>query len=110
MAEMVTKITLSTGKVVQLREMKIKYQNLASKAVGTMAGDNNMLLASMMQQELLKILLVDINGQRPDPKSLEDLDGLFTFAEYSQIGKVVNQLMGGDMGECQTEIASIGKP
>ncbi len=109
-AQMVHKVTLSSGKIVLLREMKIKHQNLASKAVGAKAADNNMLLASLMSQELLKILIVEINGKQPTTSEIEDLDGLFTYGEYSQLQKVVGQLMGGDEGECLTEIASIGKP
>ena len=56
MAEMVHKVVLSTKKEVLLREMKIKFQNLALKAVGNRGGENNMLTASLMQQELLKII------------------------------------------------------
>ena len=106
----VYKITLSSGRIVHLREMKIKFQNLASQAIGSKAGDNSLLMATLMQQELLKVLLIDIDGSPVKPIALENLDDLFTYSEYSQLSKVVGKLMGGDEGECQTEIASIGKP
>ena len=107
--QFVHKVTLSSGKTVLLREMKIKHQNLAAKACGQKAGDNQLLLATLMQQELIKILLVSVNEEKVDPKQLESLDEMFTYTEFMQLGKVVGKLMGGDeLGESVTEIVSIG--
>lgn len=109
MKESVHKVVLSSGKEVLMRDMKIKYQNLALKAVGSKAGDNNSLLGSMMQQELVKILIVQVDGQAVDPKAMEDLDSLFSYQEYLQIVSFVGQLMGGNsLGEFKNEIVNIG--
>lgn len=109
MAEMVHKVVLSSGKEVLLREMKIRYQNLAIKAVGSKAGDNQAMMGSLMQQELLKQLIVQINGKPITAKELENLDEAFSYIEFVQLLQVVQKLMGGDsMGEFQTEIVSIG--
>lgn len=98
------KVTLSSKKVVLIRELKIKHQTLASKAVGNRAGDNSLLMGTLMSQELLKILLISIDNVPVEPAQLEDLDGMFTFVEYQQVTKFIGRLMGGDEGEFQTEI------
>lgn len=107
---LVHKVTLSSGKTVHLREMKIKYQNLALQACGAKAKDNQALLGSLMQEELLKLLLVDIDGKKLTPIELEKLDDVFSYQEYLQLGQVMGQLLGGSAsaGEFQIEIASIG--
>jgi hypothetical protein len=104
----VHKVVLSSGKEVLFKPMKIKYQNLALRAVGNKADGNSALLGSMMQEELLKILLVQIDGKSVDKKLVEDLDGLFAYEEYLQVCSVIAQLMGGQsLGELKTEIVTI---
>jgi hypothetical protein len=107
---MVSKVTLSTGKVVLLREMKIKHQELAAMAAAPKAQDNNVILALHMQKELLKILIVQINGQDVKPSQLENLDDVFSMNEYGQLLRVVAQLRGdeADMGKFQVETVSSG--
>jgi hypothetical protein len=106
----VYKVTLGTGREVILREMKIKHQELAAKAVGSKAGDNQMLFVTMMQKELLKILLVEVDGKAVTGIQLEDLDSLFTYQEYGQLSRVMGKIMGdeSDMGKFQIELASSG--
>lgn len=109
--EFVHKVTLSTGKVVLLKPMKIKYQNLAIQAVGKKAGDNQNLAGALIQTELLKILISQVDGKALDPKQMEDLDAIFEYAEYQQLLKVLNKLAGGEQeGESMTETVSIGSP
>lgn len=105
----VYKATLSTGKEIILKEMTIKAQNLAVKSIGNKADENKILAGSLIQQELLKILLVSINGKKPDPKELEKLDQLFTYREYIQVMKVIDKIAGGDdLGEYQMETVITG--
>ncbi len=107
--ESVHKVVLSTGKEVMLKEMKIKYQNLAVKAIGNKAGDNQLYMGSLMQEELLKMLVVEINGKKPEPKIMENLDEVFSFQEYRQLLSVVGKIMGGnEPGEAQIEIVPGG--
>lgn len=104
------KATLSGGKVVLLREMKIKYQNLALQAVGSKGKDNQLLAGSLMIQELIKILIIEVDGKKPSSSDLENLDKMFSYKQISQLQIVVGKLMGGDedMGELTTEFVNTG--
>lgn len=104
------KVVLSGGKEVLLREMKMKYQNLALQAVGSRGKDNQLLVGSLMIQELIKILIIQIDGKEVKSVQLEDLDGLFSYKQIQQLQTVVGKLMGGeeDLGELTTEFVSIG--
>lgn len=93
-AEQVTKVTLSSGKVVLLRDFKIRHQELAAKAVGPRGSENQSYQNILMQNELIKILTVRVDAA--DVKPTDSLDDLFTMAEYQQICKVVMKLSGGD--------------
>lgn len=109
-AENVFKVTLSSKKVVLMRELKIKHQELAAMAASPKADGNNSLFVMLMQKELLKQLIVQIDGKPVKPISLENLDDLFTFSEYSQLSQVLNKLAGGDegVGKFQIEVVTSG--
>lgn len=104
------KVVLSGGKEVLLKEMKLKYQNLALQAVGNKGKDNQLLAGSLMLQELMKILIVKIDDKEIKPSQLEALDEIFTFKQIQQLQSVIGKLLGGDdnEGELQTEFVSIG--
>lgn len=108
----VVKVTLGTGKVVLLRQVLIKHQDLAAQAAAQKMGSNNneLALGVCMQKELLKLLIVQMNGQDIKPVQLEDLDSLFTFSEYIQLTKVLDKLLGDQntLGNFQVEFASYG--
>lgn len=108
--EMVHKVTLSSGKVVLVRDPKIKHQTLAAKAAAPKAGDNNTLLAMYIQQELVKILVAEIDGKAPSLQAMEDLDSIFSVKEYAEMGQVLGKLAGVDdqMGKFQIETATSG--
>lgn len=97
------KVTLSTGKVVFLREMLISHQNLAIKAVGQKAGENQALLGMMMNQELLKLLIHSVDGKDLGHKDLEKLDDVLKVSEYTQLLKVIEQIVGGNGQEAQID-------
>lgn len=109
----VHKVTLGTGKVALLKEAQLKHQELAIRAVGNRAGDNQYLFGSLLQKELLKILLVQIDGKDLTPSELEKLDDLLTLPEYLQLVQVVSKLMGGaggeELGEAKIEFVASGK-
>jgi hypothetical protein len=106
----VYKIVLSTGKEVLLRELQIGHQELAMRNAAQRAGDNPMLLMAMTQKEMIKILLVQVNGKPVGAKEAEDLDGLFSFPEYLQVQQVVGKLQGADEKiQPKIEFASIGE-
>jgi hypothetical protein len=110
MAEvMVHKVVLSSGKEVLLRDMKIKDQELAAQAAGQRAGENQMAMAMGMQQELIKLLLVQVDGKDIPAPERENLDSLFSYQEYQQVSQVLSKLMGTeDVGKFQMELVPSG--
>lgn len=105
----VTKVTLGSGKVVFLRELKIRHTKLAAQAAGKKAGENKALLAMEMQEELLRQLVVEVDGARVHQSQLISLDDLFSVAEYSQLLKVISTMSGDDLGEPQISMSNTGE-
>lgn len=106
----VHKVTLSTGKIVHLKDPKIRHQELAMKAIGDKAGSNQAYMGILIQKELVKILLYQVDGKKPSGIELENLDELFSLKEYSQLNSAVSQLIGtgGEEGELQIESEFVG--
>lgn len=95
MEQFVTKVTLSTKKVVLLREPKISDQDFAAQAASrTVKGDNVVGLSFALQKELLKQLIVKIDDKQPRPSELESLDTWFNIREYAELQHVVNKMTG----------------
>jgi len=107
----VHKVTLSTGKIVLVRDPEIRDQEMAGRvAASTVKGDSPFLMALGMQKEMLKMLVVQINGKAPTVVELENLDGLFSYAEYQQMIKVVGKVAGleDDLGNFKIELQKHG--
>lgn len=104
------KVTLSSGKEVYLREPKIKHTELAAQAAGPKAGSNNHLMVMLMQKELLKQLIVQVDGKLLKPLELEDLDSILTAKEYGQLLHMMERLTGDqvELGKCQIEVVTSG--
>ena len=110
-AQMVHKVTLSSDKVVLLREMKIKDQRMAARAAGATSGDNINVMGVGMAEEILKLLIVQINDAAPPKAQLEDLDSLFSYKEYQELQVVLAKIMGMEDGEKtdpKMEVVSFG--
>jgi hypothetical protein len=108
---LVHKITLSTDKVVLMREMKIRDQDLAAKAASSRVGDDSKVaIALAMQKELLKLLIVQIGDKKIRPIEMEDLDALFSYQEFRQLTQVLDKVTGGatDMGNAKIEFVNSG--
>lgn len=108
----VVKVTLSTKKVVILREMRIADTELAAEMVATRAGSNATLLQILMQKELLKMLLLQIDDKKPSEQEKENLDNLLKVGEYQQLMQVVSKVAGLDEAgkfQPQLELSSIGE-
>ena len=106
------KVTLpSTGKVVILREYKIKHRELAIRAVGNRSGDNQFLFGELIQKEMAKILIETIDAKKLSANELEDMDSLFNPVEFSELGKAIGQVMGGNAlsGEPVIEFVASGE-
>jgi hypothetical protein len=104
--ETVHKITLSSGKVVLMRDMKIKHQELAAKAVGSRHSDAPLAQGMAVQNEILRMLLVKVDGK--DFLSHETLDDHLTMGEYNQCLKAMQQISGGNVSDPQIEVSSSG--
>lgn len=105
----VHKITLSSGKVVLLKEFKMKHQELALKAAGNRAGGNANLHNFYVSQELVKILLAQVDGKTLTPAQAEDLDEVFSLAEFSQVQKAIQKLSGMDEGDADPKYEMIAQ-
>ena len=107
----VHKVTLSGGKVVYLRDMRIEDQELAAVSAGNRAPDGNQIaMAVVMQKELLKVLLVQINEKKLSAVEKEDLNSLFSYTDYRELMSVVNKIAGTDdpVGKLQIEHVASG--
>lgn len=106
----VVKVTLSSKKVVLLRELKIKHTEFAAQEVSARANGDANVLGILMQKAILKQLIVQIDGKSVSPSDLEDLDNVLTMGEYSQLLSVVRKLMGDDAAgkEPTIEVVSSG--
>lgn len=98
------KATLSTGKVVLLRELKISHSEKAAMMVADKAGENSKVMQILMQKELIKMVLFKVNDKELSLAEKDDFDNLFTIQEYSQIAQVVGKMNGGDDGSKEAKI------
>ena len=107
--QIVSKVTLSTGKVVLLREMKISDTEIAAQAVASRSNGDQNLLQILMQKELVKNLIVAVDDKKLSGSEKEDMDSLFSIAEYGQLMSVIKKITGDDMGkEPRLEVVSSG--
>ncbi len=93
------KATLSSGKIVLLRTLKIVHFELAVKAVGGRGKGNATLQQVLTNKELMKLLLHSVDGKVLGPTDAEDLDALFTIAEYQQVQHVIGEMAGAINGD-----------
>lgn len=113
--QMIHKVTLSSNKVVLLKEMKLEYEEMASQVASGKSGDNVNMMAYYMQTELLKLLIAGYSKTKegePKPISateMEDINSLFSYQDISQLRRVVQKLLGEDLAkEPEIEIISSG--
>lgn len=104
------KVTLGTGKVVILREPTINDQETAMALSAPRAKDSPMLLVSFAQKEMLKLMILEVDGKTPSKVELEQLSKMFTLLEFNQLQQYMGKMVAGDsaMGECQSELVAFG--
>ena len=103
---MVHKVTLTGGKVVLIRDMQVRDEEIAAQAVQQRAGDNMGTLAIMMQNEIVKNLIMTINDKPVSAIDRESLDKLLSYAEFSQLRKFVGKMMGAGSEDPKSEFVS----
>lgn len=110
----VHKVSLKSGKVVMLRDPLISDMEHATSIAGKGNFDNQALLGTKIQKEMLKLLITSIgkeeNGQfvgsKPSIQDIQQLDKIFSLKEYNQLCSVVRKLCQEDAeGNESTEIA-----
>lgn len=92
----VFKVVLKSGKEVLLREPSINDGEMAAQLAAPRAGDNPFLLQMFAQKELLKLLLVSVDGKKITAKDAEGINEMFNPGEYGTLLKVLNKVGGGD--------------
>lgn len=104
------KFTLPSKKTIVLREPKIADTRTATAVAGPKAKDNQALLGVLMQEELVKALIVKVNDKELSALEKESLDSLFTVKEYSSVLQCVGMISGDDeeSGKPQMEIVTGG--
>jgi len=91
---MQAKCTLSTNRVVILREFELRHQRAAVEVAGARANNNQALLGMLIQDEILKQLVVSIDGEKVSRPKLETIDRIFSAVEYRELMKVIEQMVG----------------
>jgi hypothetical protein len=104
----VHKVTLSSKKVIYLREPKIADTETAATVAGKGNSDNQALVGVKLQKEMLKLLLVQVGEQKLSLTDKEQLDKWLTVSEYGQAIKVMNQLVGSEGNEPVIEFVTFG--
>jgi len=94
MSDMFHKVTLDSGKVVFLRPLQVRHYKLAAEAGAHKAEGNQTVAAMYIQDELLKLLLVQIDDKKLDPIQKEKFEDLFEPPEYRQVNMVIEEMVG----------------
>ncbi len=106
---MVSKVTLTSKKVVLVREPTVEDIELSTQVAGSQAKDNDAYLGMLLQKEMLKKLVVQIDEKVLTNSDKEQISKFFTLAEYGQISNFISTLMGTqDQGNFQSELVSFG--
>ena len=85
---------LEGGKTVKLRTMQIRDWDQAAKCASRDSSGDQFVFGIRLQQELMKILLVEVDGKSLTMMQKESLDSLFTVNEYLALQDEVQALMG----------------
>jgi len=97
MEQALYKFTLSSKKVIYLREPKMSDNEGAIKVAGMKADEKNLaLLGLLTQKEMFKKLLIQIDSKKLSMNEKEDLNSLFSYKEWSQCLQALTQVTGVD--------------
>jgi tRNA threonylcarbamoyladenosine modification (KEOPS) complex Cgi121 subunit len=106
---LVHKVTLSTGKVVLLREIELKDEEIAAKNIGKKAGDSEIAAGLMMATEMLKLIIVKVDDKVLSATDRLSFNGILTYPEIVQARRVVQKLMGEMGAEPTVELEISGQ-
>lgn len=101
-------ITLESDKKVVFREAKIKDETTATQLAASKAeGTNALQIGPHLIIEMVKILLVSINGKKLSQKEKESLDDLFTHKEWQQVKSFITEMMGAEIKAPKLEMIKL---
>lgn len=94
MSSMVNKVTLSTGRVVILKELEMRDDENATLLAAKKAGDSPLAFSIFMLTELTKILVLEIDGKKLTAQDKLQIDKTLSRQEFQEVRQVVGKLMG----------------
>jgi len=111
--EQVTKVTLSSGRVLFLSEMDQNKEELALKTAESKGASTEITIGYMMQTELLKLLICGVQEQGQQKKltgtEVEMLYKELKYPEVVELRKVVQKISGEvQSAEPQIELVTGG--
>jgi hypothetical protein len=106
---MVHKITLPTGKVVLLKDIEMRDEEFAARAAAKKSGDSAMGMGYAMHNELLKVLIVEVDGKKLSASDKEQLGKFLSYKEFVMVRKVLEKLMGETEAEPTVEFVTGGQ-
>lgn len=104
---LVHKVTLSSGKVVLLKDLELADEELASQLASQKTGDNTTSYAYALLNELTKLLIIKINDKEYKGVSKSTAHKDLSYQEFMQLRTVVGKLMGGTSEAPKLEITSV---
>ena len=105
----VHKVTLTSKKVVLLRDIELRDEENAAKLSGKKAGDSAITMGYGMLNELVKILIISIDGKEVGALERERLDKILGYRDFVQLRKTVEKMMGEAAAEPTVEFVSSGQ-
>lgn len=104
-------VTLSTGKIIHIRQLQVGDQELAVEAVGNRLTEKTppMIASMWIQKELLKLLIVAVGRKELTGLQKENISTVFdSFVEQSELLEVVKEMMGNPTKPEVKIVSSIG--
>lgn len=90
---MLHRLTLDSGRTVELRPLKVSYYKTAMEAAAHRSRGDTTMLAMHSQDEILKTLLVSLDGKKLSAAEKENTD-LFDPTEYRQVMLIIEEMVG----------------
>lgn len=107
----VFKLTLSSGKVVLVRDIEMKDEEIASTIAGKKAGDNQLAMMMSFQTEMTKLIVMKVDDKDLTAQERQMLGkNILDRRDFVQVrGWVAKNLMGEMTAEPQVEFVTSGQ-
>jgi hypothetical protein len=86
------KVTLTSGKVVVFRKLKIKDYHMAAEVAGKASNQTSVSL--LLMDELIRNSLVAVNEKTLTAAERQDLDAHFEMDEYAEVKMFMQEVSG----------------